>query len=557
VWLANRAALGAMRYGLTPPWTGVSRVNPHWFQIDPQLVNEIWAVTAPGMPLYAATKSAWAARVMSDGWGVEPTMFYGAMYAAAFFETDIQKLVAIGKGALPSGSRFAPIIDEMLSLHRTHPADWKAARQEAIRICYFGEPEPTRTSTNSLLNAAFGVLALLYGGGDFQRTLDISCALGFDADNQAATLGGLLGVMHGTKGLPRGLLFPYPELNWSLPLNDRYSVVTRNGLPDAGLRDIAIRTARLGELVIRSAGGTRRFENGVEVYEVDPNAAFAPPLEFPAGPRPVIELGQPVRHEFLVTGAGARPHWRIVAGSIPHGLKFREGTLSGTPVGQPGAHALTLEARSGARAVRREILLVVRGENLARAADRILAPLQTADLSLRKLLVIDSPGTLFATSVEALRDGRRWGDNASFLSIGAGSAPRIDHYGYEWSRPQRIGLVSFTSGFLDDATGWFTDLRVEYRDDRGDWHAVRSMEVDPPFPSGPGPYDKAHFAEYLFRFDTVKTEAIRIAGDVGAAGGFVKDPPRFTSISELAVYGPLDAPGPSRTARHEMLYERR
>jgi hypothetical protein len=83
------------------------------------------------------------------------------------------------------------------------------------------------------------------------------------------------------------------------------------------------------------------------------------------------------------------------------------------------------------------------------------------------------------------------------------------------------------------------------------------MEVDPPFPSGPGPYDKAHFAEYLFRFDTVKTEAIRIAGDVGAAGGFVKDPPRFTSISELAVYGPLDAPGPSRTARHEMLYERR
>ena len=49
VWLANRATLGLMHYGLTPPFTGDEDVNPHWFQIDPQLINEIWAFTAPGM----------------------------------------------------------------------------------------------------------------------------------------------------------------------------------------------------------------------------------------------------------------------------------------------------------------------------------------------------------------------------------------------------------------------------------------------------------------------------------------------------------------------------
>ena len=74
--------------------------NPHWFQIDPQLVNEIWAVTAPGMVDYAATKSDWAARITKDGWGIEPTIHYGAMYAAAFFEPDINKLIDIGLGAL-------------------------------------------------------------------------------------------------------------------------------------------------------------------------------------------------------------------------------------------------------------------------------------------------------------------------------------------------------------------------------------------------------------------------------------------------------------------------
>ena len=41
-----------MHYGYTPPVTGSKAVNPHWLQIDPQLINEIWAVTAPGMVRY-------------------------------------------------------------------------------------------------------------------------------------------------------------------------------------------------------------------------------------------------------------------------------------------------------------------------------------------------------------------------------------------------------------------------------------------------------------------------------------------------------------------------
>ena len=47
VWLANRAALGLMHLGFTPPFTGDENLNPHWYQIDPQLINEIWAYTAP------------------------------------------------------------------------------------------------------------------------------------------------------------------------------------------------------------------------------------------------------------------------------------------------------------------------------------------------------------------------------------------------------------------------------------------------------------------------------------------------------------------------------
>jgi hypothetical protein len=195
IWLANRAALGLMYHGLTPPYTGMKAHNPHWFQIDPQLVNEIWAVTAPGMVRYAAEKSEWGARITDDSWGVEPTIHYGAMYAAAFFEKDVEKLIDIGTQSLPPGSRFAGVVEDMKQLYRKYPNDIAAARKEMAEKYYVDEPADTKTIWNAILNGAAGILALLYGQGDFQKTLDYSCYLGFDADNQAATMSGLVAII--------------------------------------------------------------------------------------------------------------------------------------------------------------------------------------------------------------------------------------------------------------------------------------------------------------------------------------------------------------------------
>jgi hypothetical protein len=163
VWLANRGALGLMHFGYTPPFTGDKNLNPHWYQIDPQLINEVWAVTAPGMVKYAASKSDWVARITSDSWGVEPTVHYGAMYAAAFFEKDIRKLIQIGLQQLPPDSRYAGTVRDMIALHDKYPSDWKAARQEMADKYYVKEPDMTRTIWNANLNGACAILAMLYG----------------------------------------------------------------------------------------------------------------------------------------------------------------------------------------------------------------------------------------------------------------------------------------------------------------------------------------------------------------------------------------------------------
>ena len=83
----------------------------------------------------------------------------------------------------------------------------------------------TKTIWNANLNGLCGILAMLYGEGDFQRTLDLSCAMGFDCDNQAATISGLLGVMYGAKSLPESLTKPIE--GWEKPFNDRYINITR------------------------------------------------------------------------------------------------------------------------------------------------------------------------------------------------------------------------------------------------------------------------------------------------------------------------------------------
>jgi len=539
VWLANRAALAAMHYGYTPPVTGYRAYNPHWFQIDPQLINEVWAVTAPGMVRYAGAKSGWAARVMDDDWGVEPTIWYGAMYAAAFFESDIDTLIDIGVANLPPDSRFAGTVADMRSLYRKYPGDWKKARQEMAAKYYHQEPLESKTIWNANLNAAAGVLAMLYGEGDFQKTLDLSCAMGFDADNQAATVAGLLGVAFGLDGIPRQLLFPLPELGWTEPLNDFYKNVTRHDMADASLKDMAKRMAAQGELIILKHGGSKIPDSGQEYYLINADAEFVAPLEFPAGPRPLIEVGTRVDYDIPLFGGKAPFEWDIKSGSLPDGLAFADGMLSGE-ASSPGVFSVTLRVKDqDGKTLTRPLDLVVRGKNLAPAAQEIIANVRETNTERRDDMWLTVPRSLYADQVDVIRDGTRLGDGSTFYSIADTPEPKKDFYGYEWDDPQSVGLVAYHTGSVEENGGWFTSLSVEYRDEKGEWKPVQELVISPPLPPGRERFNKPHFVEYLLAFQPVHTTAIHMIGDAGGVEHWSRKRTYFTSITELSVHGPL------------------
>jgi hypothetical protein len=472
VWLANRAALGAMHFDFSPPVTGLKDFNPHWFQIDPQLVNEIWATISPGMVKYAVSKSAWAARVTNDGWGIEPTMHYGAMYAAAFFESDINKLIDIGTTSLPEGSRFAVTVEDMKKLYIKFPDDWKKARAEMSEKYYIDEPLDTKTIWNANLNGAAGILALLYGQGDFQKTLDLSCAMGFDADNQAATMAGLLGIILGTEGLPKELL--YPVEGWDEPFNDFYKNVSRYDMPDASLKDMAGRMVVQAEKIILGYGGKKITENGLDYYLINPEAEFVAPLEFPGAPNPYIEAGKNVNYHFYISGGKAPFEWSVETGQLPEGLILSDGVLSGVAE-KEGVYPVKLKIVSEGKSTSQGFTIVVRGRNLAETAGKIISNVTVPDTEVRDKMWLTVGRSLYASSVEVINDGIRIGNGSTFYSITSDLNSKIDYYGYEWPVEQTIGLIGYHTGSMEESGGWFTSLGVEFRNDAGNWEPVDSL----------------------------------------------------------------------------------
>jgi len=278
IWVANRAARTLMEEGMVAPDTGSRQNNKHWFQIDPQLVNEIWSAFYPGMTKQAAARAQWGARITNDDWGTHATVAYGVIISGAFFETDVEKLVSMAIDAVPNEGPFAEGLRDVVQWGKQHP-DWRETRKKIHEKYYQyekGSYKAPVSRVSSLVNGLAGIMAILYGDGDFMKTVGIAVSAGYDCDNQAATCGGFIGVLKGVDSIPDRLTMPkegaiYEKLKrWERPFNNTYFNYTRDGLPmDNKIHDIVNRIAAIAEDAILAGGGKKIRENGKDVYIIN------------------------------------------------------------------------------------------------------------------------------------------------------------------------------------------------------------------------------------------------------------------------------------------------
>lgn len=270
IWGSNRQARTLMDKGMVPPETGSKEHNLYWWHIDPQLVNEIWSVFYPGMLKQALEKADMGAHVMNDDWGTHPTLFYAALYSGAFVESDLQKLYQMGIDALPEDSPMIPALQDVRKWHQKNE-DWRVTHQ-LIRKNYYAYPVDTEVhnNVNAIINGLFGAMAILYGEGDFLKTVGIAVSAGLDCDNQAATCGGFIGVLKGSGSIPKHLM---KDLGggevWEEPFNNQYINYSRDQLPNmTPISEIVDRILVVAEMAILENGGKKTEKDGEVFYKI-------------------------------------------------------------------------------------------------------------------------------------------------------------------------------------------------------------------------------------------------------------------------------------------------
>jgi ADP-ribosylglycohydrolase len=249
LWHANAAARRLLNAGIEAPRSGQPEYNPHANDIDFQIESDFIGLMSPGLPRAARDYSLKVGRVMNSGDGLYGGLFITGMYAAAFFESDPRRVVEAGLAMLPPKSGYAAIIRDVLVWHDAHPDDWRASWQliedkwDKDDACPDGSLEPF--NIDARLNGAYVALGLLYGAGDFSRTLEVATRSGQDSDCNPSSAGGILGVMMGYAKIPDEWKAGIPAL-----AGKKFSYT------DYSFDDIVASTMRRAEEVVRRAGGT-------------------------------------------------------------------------------------------------------------------------------------------------------------------------------------------------------------------------------------------------------------------------------------------------------------
>lgn len=250
LWHANQAGRYNILHGISAPASGHWLNNPHADCIDFQIESDFAGLMSPGMPNTAAVISDSIGHIMNYGDGWYGGVYVSAMYALAFVSNDVKYVVTEGLKMIPSESRFYQVINDVIGWHRQYPDNWKKTWFE-IQQKYsedIGCPDGVFAAFNidATVNAAYVVLGLLYGDGDFTKTLEISTRAGQDSDCNPSTAGGILGTLIGYKNIPDYWKAGLAEAE-SLPF--KYTNVSLNDVYAMGLRHAIANVERNGGTV--------------------------------------------------------------------------------------------------------------------------------------------------------------------------------------------------------------------------------------------------------------------------------------------------------------------
>lgn len=206
-YTAERVAFTNFINGYAPP---VSAVYKNKFRewIGAQIRGDYFGYINPGNPEAAAEMAFRDARISHTKNGIYGEMFASALIALSAVCDDIQQVIKGALAQIPHTSRLYEDITFILdscNSGRSYDECYNYIHTKYDEVSSHGW---CHTIPNAMIVAA----ALLYGKGDFGKSLCLAVQSGFDTDCNGATVGSVVGMMTGASHIGE---------EWTMPVNNK------------------------------------------------------------------------------------------------------------------------------------------------------------------------------------------------------------------------------------------------------------------------------------------------------------------------------------------------
>ncbi len=203
---AERVAFCNFVKGYIPPESAIYK-NPYREWIGAQIRGDYFGYINPGNPELAAEMAWRDASISHAKNGIYGEMFVAAMLAIAATTNDLEKIILCGLAEIPYTSRLYESVMEIYGAFKNG-----VSQKECFEMIHNKWDEYSAHGwCHTISNAMIVTAALLYGRGDFGKSICMAVETGFDTDCNGATVGSVLGMANGIESIPE---------YWKNPIND-------------------------------------------------------------------------------------------------------------------------------------------------------------------------------------------------------------------------------------------------------------------------------------------------------------------------------------------------
>ena len=157
--------------------------------------SEIWACLFPGDPASAAYYAALDASLDHGVEGIAGEVLFSVMQSLVAAGMPAAQAINEALDRIPAGCETACALALVRTAFKKNVPAW-AARDQLL--AKHGNDNFTHTP----LNAGLTIWALLYGEGDFEKSILLAVNGGYDTDCTAATVGATIGLAIGAEAIP-------------------------------------------------------------------------------------------------------------------------------------------------------------------------------------------------------------------------------------------------------------------------------------------------------------------------------------------------------------------